>query len=201
MLEYIGTAGIAEITGLSQSTVAAYVSKGKLPIADAIIKGSGVETKGWLPETIERWHRERSNVKIGRKPYVRWVENTEDNTVIILTKTVAIKDLAAWLAKSCDHPNITARDILENKNTRLLPRKNRLISAKHLFAIDPDLTLQDARTRAHSLGVTCGDADLVQVATVLENTHLEEYFDLVRSCKQKRRETARNAMIGKEEEK
>ena len=200
MIKYVGTAGIAEITGLSQGTVAAYATKGKLPAADAIIKGNGVETKGWLPETIERWHHERSTVKPGPRPRVRWLENTEDNTVIILTKTMTVKDLAAWLAKTCPHPNIAARDVLTHKSTRLPNSNHRERSAKHLFAIDPDLTLQDARTRAHSLGVTCGDANLTQIATVLENTHLEEYFDLVRSCKQKRQETAHNTMIGKEEE-
>lgn len=194
MIEYIGTAGVADIAGLAYSTVAVYGSEGKLPTPDAIIKENGAETKGWLPETIERWHRERSDIKRGRRPYARWLENTEDNTIIILTKTMAVKDLATWLEKSCDYPHDTARDILENKNTRLLPRKNRLISAERLCAIDPDLTLQDAVTRAHSLGVTCGDATLAQVVTVLKNTHPEEYFDLVRSCKQE------NAMIGKEEE-
>lgn len=197
MIEYIGTAGISEITGLTCGTVANYVSKGKLPPPDAIVKGSGVETRGWLPETIERWRHERSTINPGRRPYVRWIKNTEDNTIIILTKTMGVKDLAAWLAKSCDYPHVTARDVLENKNTRLLPRKNRLISAKLPLAVDPSLTLRDALTRAHSLGVTCGDANLAQVATVLENAHLEEYFDLVRSCKQKRQEAT---MIGKEEE-
>lgn len=188
MIEYVGTAGIADITGLSQGTIAAYWSKGKLPTPDATIKGNGVETRGWLPETIERWHRERATTRPGPRPRVRWLENTEDNTIIILSETMAVEDLAVWLAKFCVDPSITARDVLVNKSSRLLPLKYKMLSAKHLFAIDPDLTLQDACTRARSLGVTCGDANLVQVATVLENTHLEEYCDLIRSCKQKKQE-------------
>ena len=197
MIEYIGTAGVADMTGLAYGTIAAYGAEGKLPAPDAIIKGNGVETRGWLPETIERWRRERSPIKPGPRPRVHWLENTEDNTIIILTKAMDVEDLAAWLAKSCAYPSITARVVLETKDARFLPSKNRLFSAKHLFAIDPDLTLQDLRTCARSLGVTCGDANLAQVATVLENTHLEEYFDLIRSCKQKRQEAA---MIGKKEE-
>lgn len=184
MIEYIGTAGIAGITGLSRNTVAVYGSQGKLPMPDAIIKENGAETKGWLPETIERWHRERSTIKRGRRPYVRWLENAEDNTSIILTKTMPVEDLAAWLAKSCTYPNVTARDILDHDGVRLMPRNHKILSAKHLYGIDPDLTLRDARALAYSLGITCGNATLAQVATVLENTYPEEYVNLIRSYEQ-----------------
>ena len=184
MIEYIGTAGVAGITGLAHSTVAVYGSEGKLPTPDAIIKESGAETKGWLPETIERWWRERSTIKRGQRPYVRWVENKEDDTIIILTKTMAVEDLAAWLAGACPDPADTARDILSRTSIGRVDRNLSIYSARYMFTIHPDLTLQDLRTCAHNAGVTCGDATLAQIVTVLEHARLEEYCELTRSYEQ-----------------
>lgn len=184
MIEYIGTAGVAEIAGLSYTTAANYGAKGKLPTPDAIIKENGAETKGWLPETIERWYHERSTIKRGRRPYVRWLENTEDNTIIILTKTMTVEDLAAWLAGSCTDPVNTAQDILARTSIGYVNHNLTIHSARQLFTIHPDLTLQDLRTCAHNAGVTCADASLAQVVAVLEHTRLEEYRELTRSYEQ-----------------
>lgn len=184
MIEYIGTAGVADITGLSHKTVAVYASQGKLPTPSAIIKENGTETRGWLPETIERWYHERSTIKRGQRPYVRWLENTEDNTIIILTKTMAVEDLAAWLAGACRDPANTARDILARTNIGYVSHNLSIHSARRLATIHPDLTLQDLRTCAHNTGVTYGDATLAQIVVVLEHTHLEEYRELIRSYEQ-----------------
>ena len=184
MIEYIGTAGVADITGLSHSTVAVYGSQGKLPTPDAIIKENGAETRGWLPETIERWHHERLTIKRGRRPYVRWLENTEDNTIIILTKTMPVEDLATWLTGACVDPANTARDILSRTSIGRVSHNLSIHSARQLFTIHPDLTLQDLRTCAHNAGVTCADASLVQIVTVLEHARLEEYCELARSYEQ-----------------
>lgn len=184
MIEYIGTAGVADITGLSHNTVAVYGSQGKLPTPDAIIKENGAETRGWLPETIERWHHERSTIKRGRRPYVRWLENAEDDTIIILTKTMAVEDLATWLTGACADPANTARDILSRTSIGYVSHNLSIHSATQQFTIDPDLTLQDLRTCAHNVGVTCGDATLSQIVPVLEHTHLEEYCELTRSYNQ-----------------
>ena len=184
MIEYIGTAGVADITGLAYGTIAVYGSEGKLPTPDAIIKGKGAETRGWLPETIERWHRERMDIMRGRRPYVYWLENTEDNTIIILTKTMAVEDLTAWLTGACADPANTARDILSRTSTGYVSHNLSIHSARQLFTINPDLTLQDLHTCAHNTGVTCGDASLAQIVAVLEHTRLEEYCELTRSYEQ-----------------
>ena len=184
MIEYIGTAGIADITGLAHNTVSVYGSRGKLPTPDAIVRENGVETKGWLPETIERWHRERSTIKRGRRPYVHWLENTEDNTIIILTKTMAVEDLAAWLPGTCPDPANMAQDILAHTSIGHVSPNLNIHSARQAFSIHPDLTLQDLRACAQNMGVTCVDANLVQIVTVLEHTHLREYCELTRSYKQ-----------------
>lgn len=184
MIEYIGTAGVADITGLSRKTVAVYGSQGKLPTPDAIIKENGAETRGWLPETIERWYRERMDIKRGRRPYVHWVENAEDNTIIILTKTMAVEDLAAWLTWACTDPANTARDILSRTSTGYVSHNLSIHSARQAVTISPDLTLQALCACAHNAGVTCADATLAQIVTVLEHTHLEEYRELTRSYEQ-----------------
>lgn len=169
MIEYIGTAGVADITGLAHSTITVYGAEGKLPTPDAIIKEKGAETRGWLPETIERWHRERKDILRGRRPYVYWLENTEDNTIIILTKTMAVEDLAARLAGACTDPDNTARNIAARMSVRSVSHNLSIRSARQMSAIDPDLTLQDLRACAHNAGVTCGDATLAQIVTVLEH--------------------------------
>ena len=196
MIEYIGTAGVAEMTGLAYGTVTTYWSEGRLPTPDAIIKGKATETRGWLPETIERWHRERMDNMRGRRPYVRWLENAEDNTIIILTRTLSVEDLTAWLTGACADPANTARDILARTSIGWVDHNLTIRSARQVFPIDPDLTLQDLRTCAHNAGVTCGDATLAQIVAVLEHTRWGEYCELVRSCKQKKQEAT---MIGKEE--
>lgn len=184
MIEYIGTAGVASITGLAYSTITVYGSEGKLPTPDAIIKGKGAEMRGWLPETIERWHRERMDIMRGPRPYVRWVENTEDNTIIILTKTMPLEDLTAWLTGACADPANTARDILTRTSIGDVSHNLTIHSARQVLTIHPDLTLQDLRTCAHNTGVTCADATLAQIVVVLEHTHLEEYCELTRSYNQ-----------------
>lgn len=184
MIEYIGTAGIADITGLACGTVTVYGSEGKLPTPDAIVKGNGVETKGWLPETIERWYRERSTIKRGQKPYVRWIENAEDNTIIILTKTTTVEDLTTWLTGACADPADTARDILSRMIIGCVNHNLTIRSARSRGRIHPDLTLQDLRTCAHDAGVTCADACLAQIAVVLEHTRLDEYCELICSYEQ-----------------
>jgi len=184
MIEYIGTAGVADITGLAYSTVAVYGSEGKLPTPDAIIKRKGAETRGWLPETIERWHRERRDIMHGRRPYVRWLENKGDNTIIILTKMLSVENLAAWLTGGCTDPANTARDILARTSIGRVDHNLTIRSARQVFPIDPDLTLQDLRTCAHNAGVTCGDATFAQIVAVLEHARWEEYCELTRSYNQ-----------------
>lgn len=186
MIEYIGIAGISDMTGLTYGTIAAYGKEGKLPTPDAIIKEKGARTRGWLPETIERWHRERRDILRGRRPYVHWLENAEDNTIIILTKTIAVEDLAAWLTGACTDPANTARDILACMDIGYVSHNLNILSARQVLTISPDLTLQDLRACAHDVGVTCGDATLAQIVAVLEHTHLEEYCELTRSYKQER---------------
>lgn len=184
MIEYVGTAGVADITGLAHSTIATYGAEGKLPTPDAIIKEGGAETRGWLPETIERWHRERMDIMRGRRPNVRWLENTEGNTIIILTKTMAVEDLTAWLTGTCTDPANTARGILSRTSIGYVGHNLSILSASQSSGIDPDLTLQDLRTCAHDAGVTCVDASLAQIVTVLEHTRPEEYRELTRSYEQ-----------------
>ena len=184
MIEYIGTAGVADMTGLTYGTVAVYGSEGKLPTPDAIIKGKGAETRGWLPETIERWHRERIDIQRGRRPYVYWVENAEDDTIIILTKTMGVDSLIVWLVGACADPANTARDILSHTSTRDVNHKLSIHSARQVSTIAPDFTLQDLRACARNAGVTCADASLAQIAVVLEHTRPEEYCELIRSYEQ-----------------
>lgn len=54
-IEYLGTAAVAERTGLSVPTVRSYIRKDLLPPADVIITTPSGPLRGWAPETIDAW--------------------------------------------------------------------------------------------------------------------------------------------------
>lgn len=53
--EYLGTAAVAERTGLAVATVRSYILKNLMPEADAIITTPSGPLRGWAPETIDAW--------------------------------------------------------------------------------------------------------------------------------------------------
>lgn len=56
MKRYLGISEVAERTGLSPNTIKAYSQiPGRLPKPDAMTG----RVKGWLPETIDRWIKQR----------------------------------------------------------------------------------------------------------------------------------------------
>ncbi|ATH96030.1 transcriptional regulator [Dermabacter jinjuensis] len=52
---YLSRSEVAERIGVKVPTLARY----SLPEPDALIGSTGRGTKGWLPETIDRWNAER----------------------------------------------------------------------------------------------------------------------------------------------
>lgn len=55
--EYLDSAGVARLLGVSPATIRAYRSRGQagFPEPDVIVG----DTPGWLPATIERWQAQR----------------------------------------------------------------------------------------------------------------------------------------------
>ena len=53
--EYLGTAAVAERTGLAVATVRSYILKDLMPEADVIITTPSGPLRGWAPETIDAW--------------------------------------------------------------------------------------------------------------------------------------------------
>ena len=56
-IEYMGVPDVANRPGISTAAVSAY----KLPQPDALIG----RTRGWLPETIDRWNAARPGRGVG----------------------------------------------------------------------------------------------------------------------------------------
>lgn len=181
MTRYLGTAGVAALTGLAYNTVTAYRSRGKLPTPDVVIEEGGTETWGWLPETIERWYRERPLGRPGKKPSVRWAEDTETGEIIILPDRMDRESLAAWLLGTCESPADTAREILSHKSARgkKIPPRIAVRSIPCLETAPEGVTLMGLQRLACRLYVTCGDATADQIAAVLAETRPEEYCELI----------------------
>lgn len=51
--EYLGTAAVAERTGLAVATVRSYILKDLMPEADVIITTPSGPLRGWASETID----------------------------------------------------------------------------------------------------------------------------------------------------
>lgn len=58
-VKYLGTAAVAERTGLAVPTVRSYIRKNLLPPADVIITTPSGPLRGWAPEAIDKWQRAR----------------------------------------------------------------------------------------------------------------------------------------------
>nr|DAK59489.1 MAG TPA: helix-turn-helix domain protein [Caudoviricetes sp.] len=181
MTRYLGTAGVAVLTGLAYNTVTAYRSRGKLPHPDAVIEEGGTETWGWLPETIERWMRERTLGRPGKKASIQWIEDLEDGDIIILTDKLDRETLAAWLVGSCESPADTAREILSHKRNddKNLPSHIMVCRTPPLENVPAGVTLRDMRRLASAARVTCGDARAWQIVAVLAVTRPHEYDELI----------------------
>lgn len=175
MTRYLGTAGVAALTGLAYNTVTAYRSRGKLPSPDAIVEEGGTETWGWLPETIERWWRERPLGRPGRKPTVHWLEDTASGDIIILTETMDAEELTGWVFGTCVDPVRMARKILASKDNGPVGNGLEIHSVKQLIIVPASITLRDLRRCAYNARVTCGKATAGQIATVLASRRPEEY--------------------------
>lgn len=181
MTRYLGTAGVAALTGLAYNTVTAYRSRGKLPTPDAIVEEGGTETWGWLPETIERWWRERPLGRPGKKASIQWIEDLENGDIMILTDRTNRETLAAWLVGSCESPADTAREIFSHKRNedKVLPSHIMVCRTPPLGSVPPGITLRDLRRLASAARVTCGDATAIQIVTVLAATRPAEYDELI----------------------
>ena len=57
--KYLGTAAVAERVGLAVPTIRSYIRKGLMPDADVIIATPSGPLRGWAPETIDEWQRDR----------------------------------------------------------------------------------------------------------------------------------------------
>lgn len=175
---YLGVSGFAAMTGLTRNTITTYRRKGLLPTPDVIIEEAGrATTSGWTEGTIRRWMGERST-KRGRPPAVRWVEDTVDDRIIILTDGMSVDDLAAWLVGSCPAPTEMARKILKRPSINLGCGIN-IRSASRRATIPPGVAISDLLMIAGESRVTCGDSDARQIATVIANRRPEEYGELI----------------------
>lgn len=56
---YLGAQAFAARVGLSVNTIRSYLLKGLLPEPDAVIVTASGELRGWRPETIDQWARNR----------------------------------------------------------------------------------------------------------------------------------------------
>jgi hypothetical protein len=177
-IHYLGISEFAAVTGLTRNTIATYRRKGLIPTPDVVIEEAGrATTAGWTEQTVRGWMRDRST-KRGRPPAVRWVEDTVDGHIIILTEGTSVDELAAWLIGSAPHPAEMARKILK-RPSRSLGCGLEIRSASRRATVTPSVTLRDLLRIAEESRVTCGDADASQIATVLANRRPEEYGEMI----------------------
>lgn len=175
---YLGISGFAAVTGLTRNTVATYRRNGALPSPDVIIEEAGrATTSGWTEQTVREWMRKRST-KRGRPPAVRWVEDTVDGSIIILTDETSVDELASWLVGYCPAPAEMARKIIK-RQTANLGCGLEIMSASRHATVPPGVTLRDLLRLADESRVICGDADESQIATVLANRRPEEYGEMI----------------------
>lgn len=175
---YLGISGFAAVTGLTRNTIATYRRNGILPPPDVVIYEAGrATTSGWTEQTVREWMRDRST-KRGRPPAVRWVEDTVDGRIIILTDGTSVDELASWLVGSCPAPAEMARKIIKRRGGNLGCGLE-VRSASSRATVPPGVTLRDLLRLADASRVTCGDADASQIATVLANRRPEEYGELI----------------------
>lgn len=59
IVEYLGTAAVAQRVGLTVPTIRSYILKGLMPTPDAIITTPSGPLRGWAPETIDAWQASR----------------------------------------------------------------------------------------------------------------------------------------------
>ena len=57
--EYLGATAVAERVGLAVPTSRSYIRKGLMPDADVIVVTPSGPLRGWAPETIDEWQRDR----------------------------------------------------------------------------------------------------------------------------------------------
>ena len=57
--EYLGAAAVAERVGITVPTIRSYIRKGLMPDADVIVVTPSGPLRGWAPETIDEWQRDR----------------------------------------------------------------------------------------------------------------------------------------------
>ena len=57
--EYLGATAVAERVGLAVPTIRSYIRKGLMPDADVIVVTPSGPLRGWAPETIDEWQRDR----------------------------------------------------------------------------------------------------------------------------------------------
>lgn len=57
--EYLGTAAVAERLGLAVPTIRSYILHGLMPEPDVVISTPSGPLRGWAPETIDEWQRDR----------------------------------------------------------------------------------------------------------------------------------------------
>ena len=178
---YLGTYGVAALTGLAHSTVMAYRSRGTLPVPDAIIEEGGAETWGWTPETIEWWMQERSPRRSGKRPTVAWLEDVETGDVVILPERMDREGLASWLEGVCECPDDVAREILSRrrKGGKGIPSRIAMRRTPYLETVPQDITRRDLRDLAHAARVACYGATAGQIAAVLAAARPVEYACLL----------------------
>lgn len=58
-IQYLSATQVAKRLGLSTGTIQSYVHKGLLPDPDALIGEPHRAVRGWLPETIDEWNKQR----------------------------------------------------------------------------------------------------------------------------------------------
>lgn len=174
---YLGTYGVAALTGLAHSTVMAYRSRGTLPVPDAIIEEGGAETWGWLPETIEWWMQERLLRRSGKRPAVAWLEDVETGDAVILPERMDREGLASWLEGVCESPDDVAREILSRrrKGDKGIPPRIAMRRTPYLETVPQGITRRDLRALAHAARVACYGATAGQIATVLAVARPVEY--------------------------
>nr|DAX48466.1 MAG TPA: helix-turn-helix domain protein [Caudoviricetes sp.] len=181
MTRYLGTAGVAALTGLAYNTVTAYRSRGKLPRPDVIVEESSTETWGWHPETIERWVRERPRKQPGKRPSVPYLEDLETGDIVILPEKMGRESLAAWLEGACESPADLAREILSHKRKgdKSFPPRIVMRRAPRLDTVPAGIERRDLRRLACETCVSCYGSTPGQIASVLAAARPTEYDALI----------------------